>query len=173
MIGGQNEHGGCVIASHDPSSPERDRSSGVTFCRFSDDILFWEIPQQFANCALLFGVRQDQNAFMRNKAFKASQRFFEKSFVGNEAQQLFGAGTAAQWPEAFTAAAGENKRVYRVGHVKVGGSFGSRKLPFLFPRRDVYGRRCLSRYPFQKLPNSFRLTRCLWSHGPPLGLDWA
>jgi len=28
---------------------------------------------------------------------------------------LFGAGTAAQWPEAFTAAAGENKRVYRVG----------------------------------------------------------
>src|SRR5882672_11257395 len=109
MIGGQNEHGGCVIASHDPSSPERDRSSGGTFCRFSDDILFWEIPQQFANCALLFGVIQDQIAFMRSKECKGNQRFCGKGFVGNEAQQLFGAGTAFEWAEAFTAAAGENK----------------------------------------------------------------
>src|SRR5206468_3823982 len=173
MIRGQNEHGGCVIASHDPSSAERHCSSGVTFSGFSDDILFWKTPQQFANCALLFRVRQDQSAFIRNKTLKPGQRFFEQSLIGNEAQQLFGAGTAAQWPEAFTAAASENKRVYRGEHVKVGGSSESRKLPFLFPKRDVYGRRCLSRYPFQKLPSSFRLTRCLWSHGPRSGLAWA
>ena len=85
MIGGQNEHDGCVIASYDPSSPERDRRGSVTFGRFSDDILFWKTLEQFSNCAFLFGVRQDQNAFMRNKTFKASQRFFEKSLVGNEA----------------------------------------------------------------------------------------
>lgn len=29
-----------------------------------------------------------------------------------------------------------------------------------FVKREVYGRRCLFRYPFQKLPNSFQLIRC-------------
>src|SRR5262252_2277971 len=132
MIGGQNEHGSCVIASHDPSSAERHRWSRVTFGGFSDDILLWKIPQQFANRALLFGVRQDQNTFIRNKTLKPGQRFFEQSFIGNEAQQLFGAGTAAQWPEAFTAAAGENKGVYRGGHVKVGRIFRVAKIAVSF-----------------------------------------
>jgi hypothetical protein len=95
MIGGKNKHGRRMIASHDPSCPERDRSSSVTFSGFSNDILFWKTPEQFANRDLLFGVCQDQNAFMRDKISKASQRFFEESFLGNEAQQLFGAGTAA------------------------------------------------------------------------------
>ena len=81
MIGGQNEHGGCVISSYDPSSPERDRSGGVTFRGFSDDILFWKILEQFPNCVFLFGVRQDQNAFVRNKTFKPSQCFFEQNFI--------------------------------------------------------------------------------------------
>jgi hypothetical protein len=162
MISRENDHRGCMIASHDPTSAERDCGSGVAFGGFSDDVFFWETPKQFANGAFLFGVRQDQSAVDWNKAFKARQGFFEQSLFGNEPQQLFRARASTQRPKAFTAAAGEDKRVYRIGHVaeKVGGSSGFRKLPFLFPKRDVYGRRCLSRYPFQKLPSSFRLTRC-------------
>jgi len=66
-----------VIASYDPSSPERDRRGSVTFGRFSDDILFWKTLEQFSNCAFLFGVCQDQSAVGRDKAFEAPQRFFE------------------------------------------------------------------------------------------------
>src|SRR6266513_2882449 len=117
MIRGENEHGRCMIASHDPASPKRDRGSGIAFRRFSNDVFFWKIPEQFANSALLFGVRQDQNALIRNKTLKARQSFFEQSFIRNQAQQLFGPGTPAQRPETFTAAAGEDKRVYRIWHV--------------------------------------------------------
>src|SRR5439155_9281293 len=117
VIGGKNEHRGCVIASHDPTRAERDGGSGVAFRGFSYDVFFWKISKQFANGAFLFGVGQDQNAFIRNKAFKTRQRFFEQSLIGNEAQQLFGTSTPAQRPKAFAATAGEDKRVYRSGHV--------------------------------------------------------
>jgi hypothetical protein len=47
---------------------------------------------------------------------------------------LFGADTPAQWPKAFTAAAGEDKRVYRIGHVrcKMGGIFRVPKIAVSF-----------------------------------------
>ena len=44
------------------------------------------------------------------------------------------------------------------------------KLPFIFPKRDVYGRRCLSPYPFQKRPNSFHLTPLLAVTRTAIGL---
>ena len=81
VIGGKNEHRCCVIASHDPTRAERDRGSGVAFRRFSYDVFFWKTPEQFANGAFLFGVGQDQNAFIRNKTFKTRQRFFEQSLI--------------------------------------------------------------------------------------------
>jgi hypothetical protein len=84
-----------MIASHDPSSAKGNRGSGVAFRRLSNDVFLWKISKQFANCALLFGVRQDQNAFTRDETFKAHQSFFEQSFIGNEAQQLFRTGTPA------------------------------------------------------------------------------
>jgi len=48
---------------------------------------------------------------------------------------LLGAGTPAQWPKAFTTSAGEDKRVYRIGHVdaKWEGSSGSENCRFFFP----------------------------------------
>src|SRR5436309_7006693 len=90
-------------------------------------------------------------------------------------QQLFSARPPAQRPKTFTAATGKDEGVNQSGHVdeEWGGSFWSRKLPFLFPKRDVYGTRCLSPYPFQKLPNSFLLIHCLSSRAPLLVLAWA
>src|SRR5690349_13459772 len=44
------------------------------------------------------------------------------------------------------------------------------KLPFLFPKRDVYGRRCFPLYPFQKVLKTFRLHRCWLS--PARQLVW-
>jgi hypothetical protein len=106
MIGGQNDHDGCVIASCHPAGAERDGSSRIAFGWLRYDILLWKIPEQFANGAFLLRVRQDQSALGRDKAFKARQSFFEQSFVGDEAQKLFGTGPPAQWPKAFTASAG-------------------------------------------------------------------
>ena len=75
VIGGKNEHCGCMIAGNDPTRAERDRGGGVAFGRFSDDVLFWKTTKQFAHCAFLFGVCQDQSTFRRDKAFKSPQRF--------------------------------------------------------------------------------------------------
>src|SRR6516165_7565398 len=47
-----------------------------------------------------------------------------------------------------------------------------RKLPFLFPKRDVYGRRCLPSYPFQKVLKSFQLPRCSFLLEPQLDSVW-
>jgi hypothetical protein len=106
MIGWENDHDGCVIASCHPAGAERDGSSSIAFGRLGYNVLLWEIPQQFANRVFLFGVRQDQSALGRDKAFKARQSFFEQSFVGDEAQKLFGTGPPAQGPKAFTASTG-------------------------------------------------------------------
>src|SRR6266849_3073869 len=38
MIGGENEHRGGVIASNDPTTPERDGSSGVAIGGCGDDV---------------------------------------------------------------------------------------------------------------------------------------
>ena len=59
VIGRENKHDGCVIASGYPAGAERDRSSGIAFGWLAYDVLFWEIPEQFANCAFLFCVRED------------------------------------------------------------------------------------------------------------------
>src|SRR5215470_16955909 len=48
----------------------------------------------------------------------------------------------------------------------------SRKLPFLFAKRDVYGRRCLPSYPFQKVLKSFQLPRCSPLLEPQLDSVW-
>src|SRR5262249_45350315 len=48
----------------------------------------------------------------------------------------------------------------------------SRKLPFLFPKRDVYGRRCLPSYPFQKVLKSFQSRRCSSLLELQLGSVW-
>ena len=134
-------------------------------------LLFWKtLGARFPNCAFLFGVRQDQNALGRNKTFKPSRMFLRAKLCRKRGVAVVWAGPPAQWPEAFTAATGENKRVYRGGHVKVGGVTESRKLPFLFPKRDVYGRRCLSRYPFQKRPSSFRSDPLLRGDTAAIGL---
>src|SRR5262249_697960 len=55
----ENEHGGRVVPGHNPASAKRDRGSSIAFRGFSNDVLFWKTPEQFANFALLFGVRQD------------------------------------------------------------------------------------------------------------------
>src|SRR5437879_4687166 len=134
VIGGKNDHDGCVIANCHPAGAERDGSSGVAFGRLRYNVFLWKIPEQFANGAFLLRVRQDQNALGRDKAFQACQSFFEQSFVGDEAQKLFGTGPPAQWPKAFAASTGEDERVDQIGHVesKMGGFCRSRKLPFLF-----------------------------------------
>jgi hypothetical protein len=80
VIGRKNEHDGCVIASCHPAGAERDGSGRIALGRLGYNVLLWEIPEQFANCAFLFCVRQDQNALAGDKALKASQSFFEQSF---------------------------------------------------------------------------------------------
>jgi hypothetical protein len=60
-----------MIASCHPAGAERDGSSSVAFGRLGYNILLWKIPEQFANGAFLFRVRQDQNALGRDKAFEA------------------------------------------------------------------------------------------------------
>src|SRR5258708_7934118 len=65
MIGGKNDHDGGVIASCYPAGAERDGSSGVAFGRLRYDILFWKIPEQFANGAFLLRIGQDQSALGR------------------------------------------------------------------------------------------------------------
>src|SRR5437870_9841045 len=81
MIGGKNDHNGCVIASCHPAGAECDCGSSVAFGRLRYNILLWKIPDQFANGAFLLRVRQDQNALGRDKAFKARQRFFQQSSI--------------------------------------------------------------------------------------------
>jgi hypothetical protein len=81
VIGGKNEHDGCVIASCYPAGTERDRSSGVAFGWLAYNVLLWQIPEQFANSAFLFCICQDQNALGRDETFKPLQSFFEQSFV--------------------------------------------------------------------------------------------
>ena len=77
VIGWENEHCACMIAGHDPASPKGDRGGCVAFGRFSDDVLFWKTTKQFAHCAFLVGVCQDQRVVRRNNAFKTPQGFFE------------------------------------------------------------------------------------------------
>ena len=38
MIGWENDHCGCMIASHNPTRAERDRGRSIPFGRFSDDV---------------------------------------------------------------------------------------------------------------------------------------
>ena len=75
VIGGQNEHGGCMIAGHNPTRAERDRGGGVAFGRLSDDVLFWKTIKQFAHCAFLFGVCQDQSAVGREQGLRGAPTF--------------------------------------------------------------------------------------------------
>ena len=70
-----------MIVSGYPARPEGDGSGCVAFGWFGDDVFLWEIPEQFANCVLLFCVGQDQNALARDEALQAGQCFFEQSFV--------------------------------------------------------------------------------------------
>src|SRR6266487_4320920 len=51
MIGGENDHDGCVIAGCHPAGAERDCSSSVAFGRLGHDVLLWKVPEQFANGA--------------------------------------------------------------------------------------------------------------------------
>ena len=81
MIGRQNGHNRSVIASCYPAGAERDGGGCVALGRFGDDVFLWEIPEQFANCVLLFCVCQDQNALARDEALQARQRFFEQRIV--------------------------------------------------------------------------------------------
>ena len=80
VIGGENEHDGCVVAGCDPAGAERNGSSSVTFSRLGYNIFLWKTPEQFTNCAFLFCVRQDQNTLTRDEALKARQSFFEQGF---------------------------------------------------------------------------------------------
>ena len=174
VISWKNEHCGCMIAGNDPTRAERNRGGGVAFGRFRDDVLFRKTTKQFAHCAFLFGVGQDQSAVRRDKAFKAPQGFFEaESCLKRGAAIVWGRHACSMAKNVLRCLRRDESAYIGLGMLlKSGRIFRVRKLPFLFPKRDVYGRRCLSRYPFQKLPSSFRLTRCSSSHGLPLALAW-
>src|SRR6266851_4094462 len=77
VVGRQYEHCGRVIARCGPASAQRHRCCRVTLMRLSHDILFWEIPEQIANCSFLFGVDENENPFRWNQAFQSLDRFFE------------------------------------------------------------------------------------------------
>src|SRR5262249_36965182 len=154
-----------------PAGSERDRRGRVALGRLSNNVLLGELPKQLSDCVFLFCIGQNQNALARDESLEARKRFFQQSFVRNEAQKLSWARPPAQGPSAFGAAVGEDQRVDRIRHVGA-GKIASRKLPFLFPIRDVYGRRCLPSYPFQKVLKSFQWRRCSSSPGRQLASVW-
>src|SRR5437763_15120595 len=165
MIGWKHGHCRGMISGRNLASTKRHCRCRVAFGWLGKNILAGEIREQFTNCRFLLRVRQDQNAFAGNQSVEAHYGFFKESVFRNQAQQLLRLGPATQWPKPFATATGENQRIDRFGHCDAKISSGStdvgpRRFPFLFPKRDVYGRRCRSQYPFLKLPNSFPLTRC-------------
>src|SRR5215470_2200394 len=116
MIGWEHEHRGRAIASSDPARPQRNGGCGVAFSGLRDNVFFREIGKQFANGGLLFGICQDQNTFTRDEVFKASDGFFEQSFLRDQSKQLFWPGSPAQRPKTFATATGKNNRVGRIRH---------------------------------------------------------
>ena len=94
MISGKYNHCGRMIARCHPTSSERDCRSGIAFGRLRDNIFLRKTGQQFANCRFLFSVCQNQNTFMRNKAFKSRNGFLKKRFVRDKAKELLRPGPA-------------------------------------------------------------------------------
>jgi len=94
MIGRKHDHRGPVIAGRHPTSAQRDCRSGIAFGRLRDNIFLRKTGQQFANCRFLFSVCQNQNTFMRNKAFKSRNGFLKKRFVRDKAKELLRPGPA-------------------------------------------------------------------------------
>src|SRR5262245_34235078 len=85
VIGWENSHRSCMIAQRYPAGPKRNRRCGVAFGRLGQNVLLWKIPKQLSNCAFLFCVRENQNAFRRDESFETRQSLFQQSFARDEA----------------------------------------------------------------------------------------
>ena len=68
----------------------------------------------------LLGVGEDEDVFEWDEAVEAADGLFEQGAGAEQIEQLFGAGVAAQRPEAGAGTTGKNqgKGVFRCGHDK-------------------------------------------------------
>ncbi len=116
MVGREHDHRCLRVAARHEPDRQGDGGGGVAFGRFGDDILRGQRDGRGAHGRFLILIGENEHALRRDEAGEAPDGFLEQRLVGKQLEKLLGPGAAAEGPEAFAAAAGEDEHVREIRH---------------------------------------------------------